>query len=278
MTISSVAIDNLINTGIAFLSLMVIYLIANIVFIRKIERAKERKKIRIRTFYVVIVIFLFILERIWVEGFAHLITVLGLVSVGLVVTNKETIMNIVGWMIITWRGVFSEDDLIQIQQYRGFVKSIGLLYFTLQEVSDSDFTRFTGKEVKVPNGLTANNPIINYSQTARLLLHEYAVQIPFKNFDKLKTSVMSEIKDGLKQFYKDNKAYTQVGIQRFDRSLKNKLDLDPKMVIGSQLDQEKPVPCTINFYCFAEDKMLLLNLISEKIIKALSKIKTDNAS
>ncbi|AHB99143.1 mechanosensitive ion channel [Francisella orientalis] len=39
---------------------------------------------------------------------------LRLVAAGLIIVNKETVMNLVGWIIINWRSLFSEGDYIQI--------------------------------------------------------------------------------------------------------------------------------------------------------------------
>ncbi|PIZ04693.1 MAG: hypothetical protein COY58_02780 [Gammaproteobacteria bacterium CG_4_10_14_0_8_um_filter_38_16] len=257
---------NLITTMISFFSICIIYLIVSIVFIRKIKNDKMKKKVRVRAFYISVLIFLFLMARVWVDGFMHLIAVLGLVSAGLVVTNKESIMNLVGWMIITWRGVFSEDDLIQIQSYKGYVKSIGLLYICLQEVSDNDFSRLTGKEIKVPNGLTANNAVINFTQTARLILTEYKTQLPLKNFNQAKEKCMAVIKSVLKNYYKKNTQYSVTSLQDGKRSIRAMIELVPKFIINDNLDMDKPVSCSFNYYCFIEDRAVLQNLISEALI------------
>lgn len=263
--LTNTAIQNFMSTGIAFLLVLIIYFVINIIFVRKIDQAKRRKKVKIRTFYVAALVFLFFMARIWVDGFMHLIAVLGLVSAGLVVTNKETIMNLVGWLIITWRGVFSEDDLIQIQQYRGYVKSIGLLYISLQEVSDSDFSRITGKEIKVPNGLTANNAVINYSQTARLILFEFKLPLTAKLLKESQAKILNCAKKVLTEFYKENKSYNVQALVRFDHSLKNKVDLNPRLIIGDTFDSEKPLSCAITYYCFVEDRQAIVALLTQKL-------------
>jgi small-conductance mechanosensitive channel len=74
-------------------------------------------------------VYLLLLARIWVQGFGQLIAVLGLVSAALVVINKDNIINLVGFLIIMWRGLFSENDLIQVQSFRGVVQNVGVLYF-----------------------------------------------------------------------------------------------------------------------------------------------------
>ena len=103
--------SNLVITAIVSIAICFAYVLFYFLLVRKIKNNRQKQKFRIRSFYVACVVFLFFMERIWVEGFTHLLAVLGLVSAGLVVTNKETIMNFVGWLVITWRGLFSEDEL-----------------------------------------------------------------------------------------------------------------------------------------------------------------------
>lgn len=259
--ISDTLLSNLINTTISLVIVFVIYALVSLLFIRKIDNQKRKKRIRIRAFYIAVVVFLFLMARVWVDGFMHLVAVLGLVSAGLVVTNKETIMNLVGWLIITWRGVFSEDDLIQIQTYKGYVKSIGVLYFTLQEVSDADFSRLTGKEIKVPNGLTSNNSVINYSQTAKLILSDVSFKLTTENFDQKRDQLLLSVKKILSTYYQSNKHYSQPAIIKFDRSLKNKIDLEPSLSVVNKLEGEASVSCVIDFYCFVEDRSTLTSLV-----------------
>ena len=95
-----------------------VYLLALILLTSKTEDVKEKKRRRVRLLYVMAIFFIFILAQIWVEGFTQLLAILGLVSAALVITNKEIIMNFSGWLIIIWRGLFTEDDLIEIQQLK----------------------------------------------------------------------------------------------------------------------------------------------------------------
>lgn len=78
---------------------------------------------------------------------------LGLVAAGLVVTNKESIMNFAGFLIINWRGIFTEDDFIQIQNHIGCVESIQPFYFKLYETTSTNQKQATGRAIKIPNSL-----------------------------------------------------------------------------------------------------------------------------
>lgn len=213
---------NLVSTLISFFVILFAYLLFQLFFVRKIENSRQKQKVHIRSFYVMCVIFIFMMAHVWVDGFTHLLTILGLVSAGLVVSNKETIMNFVGWLVITWRGLFSEDDLIQVQQYKGYVKRIGILYFTLYEVSELG-GGVTGRLIRVPNGLITSNPIINYSQTSQLLEQCFTLSVSKNNdFDYLKTfaktvidAALTELYDGKRDLVLANRARakTRVSLQ-----------------------------------------------------------------
>ena len=206
---------NILDTGIVFLVVMLAYGIANIVIGVKTEGQRQRRCFRVRAFYLASIVFIFLLARIWVEGFTHLVAVLGLVSAALVITNKETIMNVVGWLVITWRDLFAEDDLIQIQQYKGYVKSIGLLYFTLSEVSSVNCRNITGKIVRIPNGLTSNNALINFSQISHITEKSFVLLLTKESDAAYAKHYFSEmIQQITNEHYQDKKEFSTAYIKK----------------------------------------------------------------
>jgi small-conductance mechanosensitive channel len=254
MQLLSEAYSNLINTTVALGITLLAYGFVDMFFARKMNGAKKRRRFRIRSFYVFSFVFIFILARIWVEGFTHLLAVLGLVSAALVVTNKETIMNFVGWFVINWRGLFSEDDLIQIQQHKGYVKSFGLLYFTLQETGASSDERITGKVIRIPNGLITNTPLINLSQTDNLLEQSLSLIVPLNSNLPKSINAFTEVIDNfLSIFYKDNQNFCAQSANKTYK--KNRLHIDLKARISMQLQQKDPkgVKLTAHYYCFSYD-------------------------
>src|ERR1700731_4295063 len=140
---------NILSTVVAAVVIAIIYFIAVAALTKKTDDLKEKRRRKVRLFYLMAIFFIFILARIWVEGFTQLLAVLGLVSAALVITNKEIIMNFTGWLIIIWRGLFSEDDLIEIQQYKGYVRSIHVLYFSLLEIDKESHNVITGRMIRI---------------------------------------------------------------------------------------------------------------------------------
>lgn len=154
---------NLFKTLSAVVFLLLIDFVSEFLLIRNIKEKKKNFKIRVSLRYVLFFCFLFFMAKIWVEGFGYLLTFVGVISAALTITQKEYLMNFIGWLIIMWRSLFTEGDYIEIGKYSGYVKHIGPLYFSLEEASELIWGDKTGRTIKIPNSLVANNPIVNFT-------------------------------------------------------------------------------------------------------------------
>lgn len=153
---------NLAKAGIVIVFLLALDFFVEVMLIRNIKERKRSLKLRVLLRYVLVVTFFFSMAKIWVEGFGYLLTFIGFIAAALTITQKEYLMNFVGWLIIMWRDLFAEGDYIEVGRYFGFVKTIGPLYFSLEETSDFGGDK-TGRIIKVPNSLVATNPVFNFS-------------------------------------------------------------------------------------------------------------------
>ena len=119
-----------------------------------------------------------IIARLWIEEFRHLLTLLGIVSVGLAIAYKETVMNLTGGIFILWNRVFREGDRIQIGPHHGDVIGFGLFYFTLMEVGEWVASeQSTGRIISVPNSLVITMPIVNYNRCFPYIWNEIPVRL-----------------------------------------------------------------------------------------------------
>jgi len=139
------------------------YLLAKFMTTRRVKAKKMRSQYLIRLRYVFFAFFMVFFIKIWVEGFVQILAFVGFLSAALTLTQKDNLMNLIGWLIINWRGLFSEEDYVKISTHSGYVKSIGFLYFTLLEVSSEFPECATGRLIKIPNGMVSRNPITNFS-------------------------------------------------------------------------------------------------------------------
>jgi len=246
--------SHLLDTAVSLLALMVIYIIVAWIVLRKIEGKKNKHRVKVRLFYVFFAFFAIMMARIWVEGFTHLLAVLGLVSAGLVVTNKETIMNFVGFIVINWRGLFSEDDLIEIQGYKGYVKSFGFLYFSLYEVSELCFGQLTGRIIRLPNGLITTNPLVNFSDTAHLIEQSFSLDVSlFVVNDEVVSSFREGVNDIISSHYSEHKKYSVDRLLKNNKSLKPFLTLTPKVDFAVSNNDLTKSELVLRYYCFLED-------------------------
>ncbi len=262
---------NIANTLISIIILSLIYIMAYYLYSRGHEAAKDRKRFKIRLFYGVSSIFIFIVAKIWVEGFTHLLTALSLVSAALVLSNKELVMNLVGWLIINWRDVFAEGDYIQIQDYSGYVYDLGILNFRLFEASAASSHRTSGRSIKVPNGLVIIHPVINCSKHSNFIEYQQHWLLTYESdVEEAKTLFASVTKSILHQIYKDNKEYSNEWLKRRNRMLAKLMTFDVHIQERIKLDKEPyGMEVEISYYCYPQDHDEIDASIKAEILKQI---------
>lgn len=262
---------NIANTLISVIILSIIYIVTYKILLHKNEAPKNRKRLKIRLFYGISFIFLFIVAKIWVEGFTYLITALSLVSAALVLSNKELVMNVVGSLIINWRDVFTEGDYIQIQNYSGYVYELGVLNFKIFEASPSSSSRTSGRSIKIPNGLVIYQPVINYSRQSNFIEYQQCWLLTYESdMEAAKTLFRSIAKSILKQMYKSNKEYSDEWLKRRSRILSRLMNFDVHVQTDIKLDDEPyGIQLKISYYCYPQDQDAVDTAIKEEIFKQL---------
>ena len=221
---------------------------------RSIDSKKHQRIVRKRFMYVMLVIDIFILAKIWVEGFTHLLTVFSLVAAGLVVVNKESIMNLIAGLIINWRDLFVEGDFIQIQAFSGYVTSIGFMYFKLYETVSIDQKQATGRTIRIPNSLVMTSPLVNFSPDSNLCLYQFMVNCkPDKSLAGQLKLALETIIAIIDSTYKDHPCYKKKYVKAHNRELSHLINLQPSATLATHSEKENQLRITIQFYCFSED-------------------------
>lgn len=257
--------------------IVVIAIIAGFSFYALKKRAKSSrqvKKLKSRTIYISLIIFFLALIKIWVGGIGHLLTMLSLVAAGLVIVNKETVMNFVGWIIINWRSLFSEGDYIQILGYHGYIKEIKLFYFRMYETIEHGDKKTTGKLIKLPNALVITNPISTFTSDDSVILHK----IPFlintdKNVIEIAEKSNTIINDIIIDKYHFNKDFSKSSVINKSK-LKHCeiIDFKPDVEIKTLTDKENIVNIQANFYCYINDKKDIEQLYIKELLKEIKLI------
>lgn len=231
---------NLAKAGIVIVFLLALDFVLEMILIRNIKERRKSLKLRVLLRYVLVFTFFFSMAKIWVEGFGYLLTFIGFIAAALTITQKEYLMNFFGWLIIMWRDLFAEGDYIEVGRYCGFVKAIGPLYFTLEETSDIWGDK-TGRTIKVPNSVTAANPVINffteYSFIESKAYFIFTVDSSVEKIRELMLALEGEIDSLLSSLYgnwtsKQQKQHNQ--ISQFT-------NYKPQCILRVQQNREKPI-------------------------------------
>lgn len=161
--------------------------------------------------YAIVVLGVFLVGRIWLEGITSLATYLGLLSAGLAIALQEPIVSLAGWAFILWRKPFDVGDRIQIGEHAGDVIDVRLFSFSMLEVGKRTIAeQSTGRIIHVPNGRVFSDLFANYSQGLPYIWNEIPITITFEsnweNAKRLLTDIITrhapDVRAGVEQYNK----------------------------------------------------------------------------
>ena len=259
--ITKLVTHSVLHTIVAGIAVSIGMLMIFLLFRRKFDTPKKLSKFRSRLIYIGICIFVVILVQVWVEGFSRLFTMLGLVAAGLVISNKETIMNFAGFLIINWRGIFTEGDFIQIQGHIGYVDSIRPLCFKLYETTNLDQQQATGRAIKVPNSLVITTPVMTFSPQNNVVLQQLKFVVSWGADNSKSALEIAEktINSLIESQYKGDKHYTSAYISKRNKGLGSLVDLTPKVYAVLPQGQFKGLQICVDFYVYADHSNAIEN-------------------
>lgn len=180
-------------------SLIVIFILVVIRFLlltivhRQTKDAKREYTWKKSITYLITIIGIFLVGRIWYPGFQSIATFIGIFAAGLAIALQDLLVNIAGWIFIIWRRPFDVGDRIEIQNHAGDVIDKRLFMFTLMEIGNwVAADQSTGRVIHLPNGLIFKNILANYSRGFSYIWNEIPVLITFEsNWEKAKSILVS---------------------------------------------------------------------------------------
>ena len=185
---------NLFATILVVLLLWLIRLTIIKIVNKRTEDARTRYIWRKTTTYVVAVVGILIIGRIWFIGFQTLTTFIGIFSAGLAIALKDAISNFAGWIYISWRRPFIVGDRIQIGDFAGDVIDINMFDFTLLEIGNwVKADQSTGRMLHIPNGKVFVEPVANYSQGFPFIWNEIPVLLSYESNWRKAKEILYEI-------------------------------------------------------------------------------------
>jgi small-conductance mechanosensitive channel len=172
----------LIETALAIALLIVVRGLLVFLVGRNVRDARMRYHAGKAVSYTIAFLGLFLIGRIWFVGFRSIATFLGIVAAGLVISLKEPVMNMAGWLFLLWRRPFTLGDRIQIGAHAGDVIDRRLFAFSLLEIGNwVDADQSTGRIIHIPNGRLFTEPLANYTLAFPYLWNEIAVVVTFES-------------------------------------------------------------------------------------------------
>lgn len=161
---------------------------------RRTKDPKTRYRWRKAVSYTLVILGIILIGRVWFQGMQAVATYLGLLSAGVAVALRDPIVNLFGWLYITWRRPFSVGDRITLGNITGDVIDIGAFSFALLEVGGwVGADQSTGRIVHVPNGKVFVEPIANYTQGFDYIWNEIPITVTFESNWRRAKEVLLEI-------------------------------------------------------------------------------------
>jgi small-conductance mechanosensitive channel len=178
----------------AVLCLWIIHLVIRRAVIPRIEDIYTRYRTRKITGYVVFIVGILVVSRVWITGFGSAGTFLGLLSAGLAIALKDPLANLAGWVFIVWRRPFQVGDRIEVGGQGGDVVDIRIFQFTLMEIGNwVDADQSTGRVVHVPNQVVFVHPLANYSRGFHYIWNEIPVLVTFESNWRRAKDILGQI-------------------------------------------------------------------------------------
>ena len=189
-----VFIQKIVSTVIALVLLWALRYLVNKIVTKRAPNTKIEYRCHKAIGYITVGIGIFLLARIWVEGFESISTIIGLASAGIAIALKDPIINIAGWGYILWEDPFSVGDRIEIGEFKGDVVDQQLMQFTIMEIGNwIHGDQNTGRMIHVPNGMIFHAPLSNYSDDFAYLWDEKEVRLTFESNWKRAKEIIQEI-------------------------------------------------------------------------------------
>jgi len=184
--------QHLLGSLLVFLVIILLRYLILFLMYRQIKDVRKRYRWRKNITYILTFLSMFLIGRIWFQGFQSAVTFLGIFAAGVAIALQDLLVNFAGWFFIIWRRPFDVGDRIEIGGHAGDVIDKRLFMFTLMEIGKwVDADQSTGRVIHLPNGMVFKNPIANYSQGFTYIWNEIPVLVTFEsNWEKAKVILL----------------------------------------------------------------------------------------
>jgi small-conductance mechanosensitive channel len=149
---------------------------------RTVDEASSRFHMKRVAGYVLAILSMILMARIWITGVTGIATYLGLLSAGLAIALQDPLSNIAGWLFILIRRPFRIGHRIQVGHDCGDVVDIRPFRFVMLEVGNwVHADQSTGRTLHVPNAAVFKHSIANYDEAFGHIWNEIDVTVTFES-------------------------------------------------------------------------------------------------
>jgi len=162
----------------------------------KTENVKLRYQWQKTTTYIVFILGIIIIGRVWFKGVQSIATYLGLLSAGVAIALKDPLTNITGWLFILWRAPLEVGDRVQVGEHAGDVIDINIFKFTIMEIGNwVDADQTTGRIIHIPNGKVFSEALANYGKGFKYIWNEMPVLLTFESDWRKAKKILEDISE-----------------------------------------------------------------------------------
>jgi small-conductance mechanosensitive channel len=186
--LSESAIAKIISTIVLIVIIALVRLLITRLTARRVQDLGKRYIAAKAARYLLGIVMIVGVLRIWVGGLSGFVTYLGIVSAGIAIALQDPVVGLVGWLYIIVRKPFTTGDRIQIGEHSGDVIDISLFQFSMVEIGNwVDADQSTGRIIHVPNGWVFKHSTCNYTQGFDFIWNEMPVTVTFEsNWERAK--------------------------------------------------------------------------------------------
>lgn len=233
--------------------------------VRSVEDVRQRYAWQKGAGYFIVVLGIFLIGPVWLEGLRNAATFLGLLSAGLAIAMRDLIINFTGWLFILFAHPFSVGDRIQIGTISGDVIDLRLFQFSLLEIGNwVESDQSTGRVVHVPNGKVFTEPVANYQSGFQYIWNEIPVTVtPDSDWKKARQRLQEIINKHAEHLSEDAQQRVKAASRRFMIFYTN---LTPTVYVSVK---EKGVQLTVRYLCEPRLRRTTANTIWEEVLETL---------
>ena len=182
------------QTATVFLIAIVIDILAEGFFLKKIRIAKARFIIAKTAGYITYLVAWIISLAVWIEQASNLLFAVGVIGAGIAIALQRPITNLAAFLVILLTRPYAPGDRIEIDGDKGDVIDIKLFYTTIMEIGEwTMYDQFTGRIKTIPNYLFLEKVTSNYSKDFGFIWEEVMIPVTYGSNWRKAQKIMLDI-------------------------------------------------------------------------------------